>query len=211
KPTNFLCVDQRNGAIKGTYIIDPSLQIPESHLPPPVKTGEGGAEGERKNLYLHTRDGSVDVDVWLVGHKSRSKESTKRTTLYVSSNDGAITTKIQAIDNIDPFFLNIFTKDGKITVLLPRSFHGPITMTSGDGSCTLSNDMLKTSTHLGVADRTTRYFVGQYALSSMQNVWEGDEVKVETRDGKIKVRYIDEVVQSSSSSSWCIFSRLFHC
>ena len=94
KPTNFLCVDQRNGAIKGTYIIDPSLQIPESHLPPPVKEGEGGGDGERKNLYLHTRDGSVDVDVWLVGHKSRSKGSGERTTLHVSSNDGAITTKI---------------------------------------------------------------------------------------------------------------------
>ena len=119
----------------------------------------------------------------------------------------------QAIDTIDPFSLNVFTKDGKITVLLPRSFHGPITMTSGDGSCTLSDDMLKTSTYLGVVDRTTRYFVGQYSPSSMQQVWEGDEVKVETRDGNIRLRYVDEVVQLFSfSSSWCVFiSRLFHC
>lgn len=217
-------MNQRNGAIRGTYIVDPSLH------PLPVPREEGGlvdivkvciaalgvgvppvAEGERKNLYLHTQDGSVDVDVWLVGHKDRSsKGSGKRTLLHVSSNDGSITTKVQAIDAIDPFSLNVFTKDGKITVLLPRSFHGPITMTSGDGSCTLSDDMLKTSTYLGVADRTTRYFVGQYSPSSMQQVWEGDEVKVETRDGNIRLRYVDEVVQLFSfSSSWCVFSRLF--
>ena len=84
-------------------------------------------------------------------------------------------------------------------------------MTSGDGSCTLSNDMLKNSTHLGVAKCTTRYFVGKYSPDSAQQEWEGDEVKVETKDGKVRVRYVDEVVKSSSSSSsWCILSRLFH-
>ncbi|KAL4068435.1 hypothetical protein V8B97DRAFT_821901 [Scleroderma yunnanense] len=211
-PTNFLSVDQRNGAIKGTYIIDPSLHIHESYLPPPVKEGEGETTAERKNLYLHTMNGSVDVDVWLVGRKNgASKTEQKRTTLDISSNDGSITAKLHAIDTIDPFTMNVFTKDGRVTVLLPRSFHGPITMMSGDGSCTLSSDMLKTSIHVGLANRTTRYFVGDYSSSAQQVPWEGDEVKIETRDGKVRVRYIDEVVQPSTSSSWCIFSRLFHC
>ena len=88
KPTNFLCVDQRNGARKGIYILDPSLQIPDSHLSLPVK------EGEWNNLYLHTRDGSVNVDVWLVGHKGDSKGACKWTSLHVSSNDRAIMTKV---------------------------------------------------------------------------------------------------------------------
>ena len=84
-------------------------------------------------------------------------------------------------------------------------------MTSGDGSCTLSNDMLKNSTHLGITKCTTQYFVCKYSPDSTQQEWEGDKVKVKMKDGKIRVRYVDEVVKlSSSSSSWCIFSKLFH-
>ena len=69
KPTNFLCVDQRNGTIKGIYILDPSLQISDSHLSLPVK------EGGWNNLYLHMRDGSVNVDVLAHGMQGQLEGS----------------------------------------------------------------------------------------------------------------------------------------
>ncbi|KAG6331973.1 hypothetical protein ID866_7115 [Astraeus odoratus] len=180
KPTNFLSVIEKDGPIKGTYIIDPSLQVPPASLPPPKES----EPEDRNNLYLHTRNGCVDVDIWLVGRKDSMCVDQMRTTLHLSSGDGSITAKVHSMDAIDPFYLNVFTKDGRVTVLLPRSFHGPLTLQTRDGSCTLSSDLLKNSAKLSVVDRTTRYFVGNYTPSPS---WEGDELRVETWDGKIKI------------------------
>lgn len=205
KPTNYLSVVGMHSPIKGSYIIDPSMDIPSTYLPP---LGEGETEEDRKNLHLHTRDGSVDVDIWLAGHQEHSKIHKRRTTLHVSSRDGSIAVKVHAIDAIEPFFLDVFTRDGRITVLLPRSFHGPVALKSRDGSCTLSDELLRNSTPLGVADHTTRFFVGDFsAMSDSASQWEGYELKAETRDGRVRVKYVDEVERSGSKSS--LFRKIF--
>ncbi|KAI6104093.1 hypothetical protein F5141DRAFT_1126954 [Pisolithus sp. B1] len=203
-PTNYLSVSEMDNSIKGTYIIDPSVHVPSTYLPP---LGEGETERDRKNLHLRTRDGSVDVDVWLVGHQGRSEARKRRTTLHVSSRDGSIAVKVHAIDAIEPFFLDIFTRSGRITVLLPRSFHGPVTLKSRDRSCTLSDELLQNSTRLGVADYTTRFFVGDFpAACDSVSQWEGYELKAETRDGRVRVKYVDEVRPGSKPG---LFSRIF--
>ncbi|KIJ63813.1 hypothetical protein HYDPIDRAFT_133689 [Hydnomerulius pinastri MD-312] len=203
KPTNFFSLIQRDSSIKGTYVIDPHLQLPTSLLLP-LQAGE--TEEERKNLYLHTRDGYIDADVWLVGRKANEKSplNKKRTTLSVSSNDGSVTAKVHSIDIIDPFFLDIFARDGRVTVLLPRSFHGPLNLKARHHGHALSDGLLRSSTSLGTADHTSRYFVGDFSAASGQQ-WKGDELRVETRDGKIKVRYIDEIEISKGG----FFSRIF--
>lgn len=204
-PTNYLSVVGSHSPIKGTYVIDPSMHVPSSYLPP---LGEGETEGDRKNLHLHTRDGSVDVDIWLVGRQQHSDIRKHRTTLHVSSRDGSIAIKVHAIDAIQPFFLDVFTRDGRITVLLPRSFHGPVALTSRDGSCTLSDELLCNSTPLGVADHTTRFFVGDFsAVPDSASQWEGYELKAETRDGRVRVKYVDEDGQSGPKLG--LFSRIF--
>ena len=84
-PTNFVDIDGQNGWIKRTYIIDPSLNIPDLFRPLVKMQKE-------KNVYLQGL--GVDVDLWIVGHKDSECESKKerslpkkRTTICVGSRD----------------------------------------------------------------------------------------------------------------------------
>ncbi|KAF9220814.1 hypothetical protein BS17DRAFT_759087 [Gyrodon lividus] len=206
KPTNFLTLTEKDSAIKGNYVIDPRLQVPENLLSPLML---GQTEEERKNLYLHTRDGTIDINIWLVGPNTDAKTAsplTKRTTMRVSSNDGAVTVRVNSVDFIDPFLLEVFARDGRVTVLLPQSFHGPLFLKARHGGYALSDGLLRNSTCLGTAaEGTIRYFVGDFSAAS-ESLQGGDKLMVETRDGKIKVRYVDEIDTCSKGG---FFSRMF--
>ncbi|KIJ15396.1 hypothetical protein PAXINDRAFT_176538 [Paxillus involutus ATCC 200175] len=207
KPTNYLTLIERDSAIRGTYIIDPHLYIP-AHLLPPLVSGQ--TEEDRKNLYLHTRDGTVDINIWLVSptanRDTKSPPPNKRTTMKVSSNDGSVTVRVNAVDYIDPFLLDVFSRDGRVTVLIPQSFHGPLHLKARDGGHALSDGVLRNSTSLGTAEGTVRYFVGDFSAASEPR-WESDELRVESRDGKIRVRYVDEIETTSTKGGF--FSRMF--
>ncbi|KAI6097464.1 hypothetical protein F5141DRAFT_1067143 [Pisolithus sp. B1] len=154
-PTNYLSVSKMHGPIIGTYIINPSMHVPPTYLPP---LGGGETERDRKNLHLHTHthNGSVDVDIWLVGDQRHPEARKDRTTLHHRANH----------------------------VFLPRSFHGPVALESRYGSHTLSEELLQNSTLLGVAGYTTRFFVGDFlAACDSVSQWEDYELKAETRDG----------------------------
>ncbi|KAF9240444.1 hypothetical protein BU15DRAFT_87655 [Melanogaster broomeanus] len=205
KPCNLITLIEKDSAIRGAYVIDPRLQVPANLLPPLIT---GQTEAERKNLYLHTRDGTVDISIWLIGPNAKAVATPpkKRTTMSVSSNDGSVTVRVNSVDVVDPFLLDVFARDGRVTVLLPQSFRGPLFLKARHGKNELSEGLLRNSTCLGTAEGTTRYFVGDFQAATGPR-WEGDELKVETRDGKIRVRYVDEIEASSSKGGF--FSRVF--
>jgi hypothetical protein len=74
------------------------MQIPLSLLPP-LNAGE--TDQNRKNLYLRTRDGRIDADIWLIGQEEAAPRNGSRTTLSLSSIDGSITAKIVSIDHYE--------------------------------------------------------------------------------------------------------------
>lgn len=124
KPTNFLYVDETHHSIKGTYVIDPSLHIPEAYLHPL------NPEEERKNLYLHSRDGSVDVDLWIVGRKSDSYQEKQRhdprpTKIHVSSRSGTVSVKVVRVP-LSPVQINTYVVASRtqltISILCPSKF-----------------------------------------------------------------------------------------
>lgn len=79
-------------------MIDPLMHIPLNLLPP-LNAGE--TEQDRKNIYLRTKDGSIDVDIWLIGQEdSDAPKNGTRTTLSLSSNDGSITAKIVSTESL---------------------------------------------------------------------------------------------------------------
>lgn len=81
-------------------MIDPLMHIPH-HFLPPMNAGE--TEQDRKNLYLCTKDGSIDADIWLIGREETAPKNGTRTTLSLSSSDGNITAKIVSSDRHDEF------------------------------------------------------------------------------------------------------------
>ncbi|KAH7921839.1 hypothetical protein BV22DRAFT_1131929 [Leucogyrophana mollusca] len=192
QPTNFLSLHEKDGHIRGCYTIDPLMRVPTSLLAP---LGANESEEDRRNLDLRTKDGHVDAEIWLLGRKVEDLPtiSKERTTLYLSSRDGNVSARVNTVDVTAPFLLDIYARDGRVTVLLPRSFHGPLLLTSrSSNSVILSDAILEKSTPLSTLDRTRRFFVGPTSEVTGQD-WHGDELKVEARDGKIRVRYIDEI------------------
>ncbi|KAJ7637435.1 hypothetical protein B0H17DRAFT_837582, partial [Mycena rosella] len=63
-PTNFLSLSRGNRPITGTYAIDARIKIPQVLLPP---LAPHDTEATRKDLSLHTTNGSIDVDVFIYG------------------------------------------------------------------------------------------------------------------------------------------------
>ncbi|KAG2151153.1 uncharacterized protein EDB93DRAFT_296409 [Suillus bovinus] len=201
KPTNFLSLILKDKAIRGCYVIDPLMEIPPSLLPP-MNTGE--TDQERKNLYLRTKDGSIDADIWLIGQEEAAPRNGSRTTLSLSSDDGSITAKINTVKIVASFLLDVYSRDGRVTVLLPRSFHGLLLLTTRQ-SAKLSDDLLQQSTILSTVGHTRRYFVGDVSHRFDGNDWDGDELKVVSRDGRIMIRYKDEAELPKLG----FFSRIF--
>ncbi|KAG1722771.1 hypothetical protein EDB19DRAFT_1916498 [Suillus lakei] len=201
KPTNFLSLILKDKPIRGCYVIDPLMQIPLSLLPP-LNAGE--TDQDRKNLYLRTKDGSIDADIWLIGQEEAAPKNGSRTTLSLSSNDGSITAKINTVKDVAPFLLDIYARDGRVTVLLPRSFRGSLLLTTRQ-CAKLSDDLLQQSTILSTVENTRRYFVGDISHWLFGDDWNGDELKVVSRDGRIIIRYKDEAELPTSG----FFSRIF--
>ncbi|OAX40556.1 hypothetical protein K503DRAFT_714257 [Rhizopogon vinicolor AM-OR11-026] len=199
RPTNFLSLILKDKPIRGCYVIDPLMHIPLNLLPP---LSDGETERDRKNLYLRTKDGSIDADIWLIGQEEAAPKNGTRTTVSLSSNDGNITAKINTVKGVAPFLLDIYARDGRVVVLLPRSFRGSLLLTTRQ-SVKLSDDILQRSTTLSTVEHTKRYFVGD--VSHFGDDWNGDELKVVSRDGRVVIRYVDEVEPMKNG----FFSRIF--
>ena len=102
-------------------------------------------------------------------------------------------------------------------MFIPRSFHGFATLKSVHGNCVLSDELLRNSTQLGTVDHTKKIFVGDFSAvctpasvcgSSFETTeWLGDELNVESRDGRVRVKYVGEVESVVSKRGF--FGRLF--
>ncbi|EIW77342.1 hypothetical protein CONPUDRAFT_146324 [Coniophora puteana RWD-64-598 SS2] len=190
RPTNHLSLVKKDDNINGSYYVDPSMVLPVNVLPP-LRKDE--TEETRTNLYLMTKDGHIDADVWIRGREEGAVgASEKRTRVEMHTKDGWISTRIIPVGNIAPFHLKLYSSDGRITIAIPRSFHGPLILSaSHDKKSTLSPALLAESTPIGHHERTARYIVGDIGTWKGDE-WAGDEVHAETKDGSIRVRYVDE-------------------
>jgi hypothetical protein len=78
-PTNHVSISQSNDKIVGHWNVDTDLQVPESLLKPLAP-----GQIERPNLYLATRNGSIQVAVSLVAGSS------KRANIELDSGNGKV-------------------------------------------------------------------------------------------------------------------------
>ncbi|KAG2151152.1 uncharacterized protein EDB93DRAFT_1249344 [Suillus bovinus] len=209
KPTNYLHLFNENSSVKGQYVIDPGMSIPTSLLPP---LSPEESEADRKNLSLHSKNGSVNAEIWLLGAQDAqpfdSKKPTKRTILDIGSENGSITARVHTTHRAAPFLLNISASNGAVNVSLPRSFNGLLLLTTKHGSVSLSDTLSENCTHLSQVDLTRRYFVGDFSTLDDSD-WPGDELRVEGKHGKIRIRYVEEHTSADDTSKGGLLSRLF--
>ncbi len=151
-PSNFVFVQRRNETLKCTYVIDPTLNIPEGMLPM-LKRRQ-----ERKNLHLDTRKGNVKADIHLVGpgvpvqrqYSDRGVWQQSPTSVSITTRKGLISAEIVRLPghrmfqhtthcyaktsgSNHPFNLYSSARKGSISLALPREFRGLLLINTRKG------------------------------------------------------------------------------
>jgi len=203
KPSNFVSLSRGNGSIKGSWLIDPSLFIPLSFLPPLRPTE---IEGHRRNLLLESRNGAIDVDVFLPSTSHSNRNTSKFILIHTQSSNGCVKTKLHdaILSNGQvrlPVRLSTSSFNGPILVHLPRSFCGPLRIKIMNGTVHFSPAIQSHLTVFSEMDRVQRSFLSHFNSSQWDigAPWEGDELSIESRNGSVKVFFDDEHVEASFS------------
>jgi hypothetical protein len=120
---------------------------------------------------------------------------------------------VQRRDPADPtpLFLHATSENGSADIYLPRNFEGPITLSTKHGSIKRSTAVLDHSTLFFESGGVQRGFVGDHtAWGTDPENWRGDEALLESKNGTVRVWFVDEGDYSASASSGkSFFSKLF--
>ncbi|KAJ7485368.1 hypothetical protein FB451DRAFT_1431295 [Mycena latifolia] len=203
-PTNYVSVFRKthkrafslarfSAYIKGTFAVNPFLDIP-AQLLSPLPPGETA----RKNLLLMVENGGIDVDVHLIGEPSPGANNVvARTELHLElcgapDNSFPLIAKIASHTPTlrrPPFRLALVSKNGFLSLHLPPSFHGLMTVRVGAGDLnnhiTLSAPLGTHATILSEDSTSRAYFIG--ALGTGR--WEGDRAEISVERGRVRVQF----------------------
>jgi len=157
-PTNYVCVTKKGDPVDGHFVLDLSLS------PPPPVHGIS-SDKDRKNLTLHTTSGSIKAEI-----STKHDESTKsnRVSLDLSSDNGNVCAVVhdpfcpdRSSGLARPFFdIALRANYGDISLSLPRCFHGPITIRTGDERIAFSPEFKECASIILDVPSTKVYFVG---------------------------------------------------
>ncbi|KAG8975240.1 hypothetical protein FRC05_006183 [Tulasnella sp. 425] len=204
---NHLYIHRKNDGVRGNYTVDVDLVVPPQLLPDPAP------EETMDNLRLSSNNGNVNADVALVGRGD------KRASLVAKSKNGNV--KFKLVSSIDSttarkgsvtyncddsqlsrhscsFRLVAESSNGNVTVYLPRDFTGPVTSSTDNGGLDLSNAIKQNYTPFSEDKKVAKGFIGDWSSSGYGEAmqagaeWTGDEVVAGSKNGRVKLYYIDE-------------------
>ncbi|TFK68537.1 hypothetical protein BDN72DRAFT_898030 [Pluteus cervinus] len=192
-------VTSTNGAIPAAAG-SPTSPTSGSNSPTPTIKEE-----PRKNLRLDVENGGIDVDIFLVGDYMPMDDSTIVHTTLDLKLSGRYINRFPLIARIHtpnlvrpPFHLVATSIDGYVSIHLPASFHGPVTVsvnTTGDlaSHISLSNALKENSFILNETSSSRTYFVGEVGgWSKSELSWKGDKVDVILNSGKARFQMFGE-------------------
>ncbi|KAF8886773.1 hypothetical protein BD779DRAFT_1471026 [Infundibulicybe gibba] len=196
----FFTFGRASSSITGTFTVNPYLHVPAALLAPlPYQYGS-----DRKNLKLEVENGGIDVNILLIGDPQFSDIVTAtRTTLDLRLHGGKRNTfplvaKIQTPSILrPPFHLTAVGVDGYVSLYLPESFHGlvSIKVRAGDlnAHISLSPQFAACGMILSETTLTRSYFVGELGRwAKTQQGWEGDRVDLVLDSGKVRLQILGE-------------------
>ncbi|KZV80630.1 hypothetical protein EXIGLDRAFT_756131, partial [Exidia glandulosa HHB12029] len=128
---NLLCVERSNEKINGSYVVDPSITIPEQFLQP-LREDEVADDGRRANLRLVTTHSRIDADVWVLD-KTDAKVLTPNRLVFQSTH-GAVDIRLHDLGRKAPCNITVRNTHGSTTVQLPRDYVGKVTIHYKHGS-----------------------------------------------------------------------------
>jgi hypothetical protein len=90
-------------------------------------------------------------------------------------------------------YIHASSNKGTVVVNIPRSFQGPLKLSSTHGSITRSREITAASRFLFEKDHVQHTFVGDQSDWNPDTAgWKGDEAIVQSRDANVTVRFDDE-------------------
>ncbi|KAF8233109.1 hypothetical protein L208DRAFT_909131 [Tricholoma matsutake] len=222
-PNRFQALARASASIKGKFTVNPYLHVPAALLAPlPGLSGRDVADGLRKNLKFEVENGGIDVEIFLVGEPELGAGDPDapvlRTTLDLkirnNAGPGSAKNNFPLIAKIHtptlhrpPFHLIASAHDGYLSLHLPPSFHGLLTVTIKlnhgpphncphlplDAHISLSPTFAQNSMILSETGMTRAYFVGEMGgWAREQQSWEGDRVDVGVGAGLVRLQVLGE-------------------
>ncbi|QRV82845.1 hypothetical protein RhiJN_10860 [Ceratobasidium sp. AG-Ba] len=242
---NYLIERKANASISGTWHVDTALTIPERLLPPITeydgpwnqdvqkarklrekemkrREREGGRTAlpmvpeVRPNLMLGSTNGSIKGDVHVVS----SDGLTRQVVIVAQGTNGAITLNVHASEQ--PLRVYATSTNGSVSVRVPMSFEGAVTMATTWGSVKISDAMKAKLTTFSTTSNTTRSFIGDWQSSGFGSTpnhadpnddpplpaidndpftsWNGPLIHLSSTNGSVSLSYIEEAAASQPSS-----------
>ncbi|TFK20662.1 hypothetical protein FA15DRAFT_707907 [Coprinopsis marcescibilis] len=228
--TNCVCIRKINKAITGKWVINPRLAMPYPSLNPNTSepngsysmptsglngslfsgvSPKGSSVGEQKlrnerNLWLETRNGGISADVTIL--EKQAGKPCEKIILVAKTVNGEVRFQLHDPEGrTAKVKVELSTVNGTINIKIPRSFRGTVVSTTNNGRTKLS-DPVESRVFQDQRDsfeNVARVFIGEY--DEHQTTY--DELRVETRNGSIKIQYDDEIVAQPSISNrfWKLF------
>ncbi|KAF9041614.1 hypothetical protein BJ165DRAFT_1490093 [Panaeolus papilionaceus] len=222
--TNFVQMIRKEGSVKGTWIIDSTLIIPPALLPP---LPDGTAEGDRKNLHLQSKEGSVYGDVYIKPTSYEVLSTMKRPSkisIYGMSKEGKVELKIHEIQSDIqagakrlPLSIKVYAKEGDVRIYVPRSFCGPfrVTTRSSSKSCFVLSPGIRAQLSTFSENMKVRQgFIGRFdGPSDMGGSldltdWDGDVLEAEISESSSSVKLYFDDEEERKSHEFCVFRKL---
>ncbi|KAJ7691035.1 hypothetical protein B0H17DRAFT_935443 [Mycena rosella] len=172
RATNFVSLSRANASIVGTYAIDPRIKNPL-------------VQAARRNLSLHTRNGVIDVNLFVTG------EAESKVDMLLKSSNGAVNTRIHAAAVRPTLHIAAQASNGPMTIHLPPSFRGPVTIHSHIPLIRFSDRLAAEVTILSEVTHKCRCFVGDLP-DYLDGAWAGDVLDVHAANGCVILRYADD-------------------
>jgi len=174
KPSNFIYLSRANSSVKGTWVLNPSLSIP-STFPPSLVDGE--KEETRKNLWLDSKNGSINGDIYILPSSGDSLSVVKhRQRIFISatSRNGSVTTKLHDVQSQNqserrlPLQISCSSVNGNVNIYLPRSFVGPLQVKTRNGSLRFSDPVKQLLTPFSEMGGAQWSFLGDFDSSKWE-------------------------------------------
>ncbi|PBK93598.1 hypothetical protein ARMGADRAFT_1079900 [Armillaria gallica] len=213
QPGNYTTIIRPSGPINESFLIDPTLSVPPSLLPPKTPyetvTEENGVKViRRNNLNLIAKKGGIDADIEILNPKSNEET---RCRIDIRSR-GNITIHLHLPGTVSPddptrlvlplCLMDVRSNSGDIYLRIPRNrLEGPLNVTTRHG-VQFSPVVLKDLNVFNESEnklwrkKRKECFLGNFVGWSEGS---GDVINLKAKAGRVFVEYIEEIPGGAES------------
>ncbi|KAJ6501057.1 hypothetical protein C8R47DRAFT_1211328 [Mycena vitilis] len=229
QPQNHIHISRMLGGLGSRrFFVDPNLHVPSWLLGAPEwEPSESLFSGLKSrpdpNLELAVTFGNIDADIHvlplsasahqcatgrcrtssrlLYSRRSDSWQCPRKSILEASTTTGDITLRVVEATPTPRFSIRASSTFGHICIILPRTFHGPLSIMSSLGAPNLSPELERVCAVISEVGGARRWFVGDVGVWR-EHGEHGDEALVGSTFGPVWIGYMGEEEDATSAVQW---------